>query len=52
MWGKIVPCEVLAENKEVRDGGQGLQPQTSLGWGCRQSLRDLSSGRGWGAVGA
>lgn len=46
MWGKIV----LAENKEVRDGGQGLQSQTSLGWGCRQSLPTSAGGGAGGTL--
>ena len=32
--GESSVMEALAENKEVRHGGQGLQSQTSLGWGC------------------
>lgn len=47
--GESSVTEALAENKEVRHGGQGLQSQTSLGWGCRQSL-PTSTGAGWGGA--
>ena len=54
--GENSAMEVLAENEEVRHGGQGLQSQTSLSWSCRQSLPHLNRGRGgvggccWGTM--
>ena len=45
--GENSAMEALAENKEVRHGGQGLQSHTSLGWGCRQAL-PTSTGGGMG----
>ena len=52
--GENSAMEALAENKEVRHGGQGLQSHTSLGWGCRQALPTSTGGgmggRCWGTM--